>query len=107
MIKHGIFRQQLDFMVSKGATIRYAKTLFLDCKISFPNHNADQTITFIETITKSIIKKRKVNQGTTQTNLKLIKNELLNNQKEHKFIYQEPTTKDLQTSGRFRYWSLF
>ena len=30
-IKHKIFREQLDYMVPKGATIRHAKTLFLDC----------------------------------------------------------------------------
>ena len=29
-IKHNIFREQLDFMVPKGATIRHAKTMFLD-----------------------------------------------------------------------------
>ena len=29
-IKHDIFREQLDFMVPKGATIRHAKTMFLD-----------------------------------------------------------------------------
>ena len=28
-VKHDIFREQLDFMVPSGATIRHAKTMFL------------------------------------------------------------------------------
>ena len=43
-IKHSIFREQLDFMVPKGATIRHAKTMFLDCKIPMPNENAEKVI---------------------------------------------------------------
>ena len=42
-IKHTLFREQLDFMVPKGATIRHAKTLFLDCKIPIPNKNKENT----------------------------------------------------------------
>lgn len=47
-IKHDIFREQLDIMVPKGATIRHAKSMFLDCKIPMPNHNTENTIKFIE-----------------------------------------------------------
>jgi restriction endonuclease S subunit len=35
-LKHSYFRKQLDLLVPKAATIRHAKTLFLNCKISFP-----------------------------------------------------------------------
>ena len=40
-IKHNFFREQLNFMVPKGATIRHAKTIFLDCKIPLPNINKE------------------------------------------------------------------
>ena len=40
-IKHRIFREQLDFIVPSGATIRHAKTMFLDCKIPIPNTNKE------------------------------------------------------------------
>ena len=43
-IKHDIFREQLDFMVPKGATIRHAKTLFLDCKVPLPTKNVENVI---------------------------------------------------------------
>ena len=59
-IKHNIFREQLDFMVPKGATIRHAKTLFLDCKIPMPNINTDETIKFVELLTQAIINKEQL-----------------------------------------------
>lgn len=59
-IKHPIFREQLDFMVPKGATIRHAKTLFLDCKIPLPNTHVDETIRFIELLTQAIINKERL-----------------------------------------------
>jgi len=55
MMKHGIFRDQLDFIVPKGATIRHAKTLFLDCKIPMPNENSENVIQFVENLTQAII----------------------------------------------------
>ncbi len=59
-IKQNIFREQLDFMVPKGATIRHAKTIFLDCKIPMPNHNTDNTIKFVEVLTQAIINKEQL-----------------------------------------------
>jgi len=47
-IKHLFFREQLNFMVPKGATIRHAKTYFLDCKIPLPNKDKENTIKYIE-----------------------------------------------------------
>ena len=59
-IKHNIFREQLDFMVPKGATIRHAKTMFLDCKIPMPNHNTENIIKFVEFLTQAIINKEQL-----------------------------------------------
>jgi hypothetical protein len=55
LIKHSFFKTQLGFMVSKGATIKHAKTLFLDCLIPFPISDKERIIETIETNTKLII----------------------------------------------------
>lgn len=113
-IKHNIFREQLDFMVPKGATIRHAKTMFLDCKIPMPNHNAENTIKFIELLTQAIINKEQLIRKRHETIFGLIENELLSNQKPNKFKFELPTINDIQQTERldtslyckdFKYWN--
>ncbi|MDY3113827.1 MAG: restriction endonuclease subunit S, partial [Helicobacter sp.] len=99
-MKHRLFKEQLDFIVPKGATIRHAKQLFLNCKIPFPNHNKEKTIFFIESLTKSIIKKEALIKQRHNEILTLIETELKNNQKDKKFIYNYPTFKELQEKNR-------
>lgn len=100
MIKHKIFREQLDFIVPKGATIRHAKQLFLNCKIPFPNINAKQTIEFIEILTQSIITKERLIKERHAKILQMIKTELLENQKPNTFTYAYPTFTELKETGR-------
>ncbi len=83
-VKHNIFREQLDFMVPKGATIRHAKTMFLDCKIPMPNHNAENTIKFVELITQAIINKERLIKERHSVIIELIEKELLENQNTQK-----------------------
>ena len=113
-IKHNIFREQLDFMVPKGATIRHAKTMFLDCKIPMPNHNAENTIKFVELLTQAIINKEQLIKNRHEDILNLIEQELLSNQKPNKFTYELPTISDIQQTERldtslyckdFKYWN--
>lgn len=99
-IKHNIFREQLDFMVPKGATIRHAKTLFLDCKIPMPNHNSDNTIKFVEMLTQAIINKEQLIKNRHDNILNLIEQELLSNQKLNKFKFELPNIKELENVGR-------
>ena len=99
-IKHSIFRDQLDFMVPKGATIRHAKTMFLNCKIPLPNENADDLINFVEVLTQAIINKEKLIRERHETILKTIETELLGNQKPNKFSFELPRIKELETVGR-------
>jgi len=113
-IKHNIFREQLDFMVPKGATIRHAKTMFLDCKIPMPNYNAENTIKFVELLTQAIINKEQLIRKRHETIFGLIENELLSNQKTNKFKFELPTIKDILQTERldtslyskdFKYWN--
>lgn len=99
-IKHDIFREQLEFMVPKGATIRHAKTMFLDCKIPIPNYNEKNTINFIEVLTQAIINKEKLIKIRHDSILKTIEIELSKNQKPNDFKFELPRINELKEVGR-------
>lgn len=100
-IKHPIFREQLDAIVPKGATIRHAKTLFLNCKIPLPNLEKEKTIEFIECLTKAIINKEILIRERHSSILGLIEKELLENQKmANKFSFQLPKIGEIENIGR-------
>jgi type I restriction enzyme S subunit len=99
-IKHRIFREQLDFMVPKGATIKHAKTMFLDCKIPIPNKKKDTTIKYVELLTQAIINKEKHIKERRKNILEKIENELKNNQKSAQFRFDFPTINEIEGSGR-------
>lgn len=113
-IKHPIFREQLDFMVPKGATIRHAKTTFLDCAIPIPNTNVANTIKFIEILMQAIINKEILIRCRHEMILSQIEQELLNNQKKCAFAFKQPRISDIVNTGRldtslycekFKYWN--
>ncbi len=59
-MKTNHFKNQLDLMIPRGATIRHAGTKFLDCHIPFPNgKDSKKIIAKIESIVKDIINKEK------------------------------------------------
>ncbi|MCL2764664.1 MAG: hypothetical protein FWD40_05225 [Treponema sp.] len=99
-IKHQIFLEQLDFMVPKGATIRHAKTMFLDCKIPIPKQNTAKTMRFVEVLTQAIINKEKQIQQNHKKIFELIKIELDNNQKNKKFRFEFPSLRELELNNR-------
>lgn len=99
-IKHSIFREQLNFMVPKGATIRHAKTMFLDCKIPMPNENTENVINFVEVLTQAIINKEKLIKERHEDILKAIETELLENQKPNQFSFELPRINELEEVTR-------
>jgi type I restriction enzyme S subunit len=99
-IKHNIFREQLDVMVPKGATIRHAKTAFLACKIPIPNHNSDNAIKFVELLTQAIINKELLIKQRHEHILHQIESELFNNQKPNQFKFELPKINELEEIGR-------
>ena len=92
-VKNSIVRDQIDFMVPRGSTLRHGKTIFLDCEIPMPNISKDETILYIENLMKAIINKEEEIQKKHEEILKLIDEELKNNQKDNKFIYKLPHIK--------------
>jgi len=99
-IKHDIFREQLNAIVPKGATIRHAKTLFLDCLIPLPNCNAENVVKYVSLLTEAIVNKQVLIKQRHAEILRLIEEELQNNQKPNTFEYHLPTLKDLKEVGR-------
>lgn len=99
-IKHPIFREQLDFMVPKGATIRHAKTTFLDCKIPIPYDNKEEVMEFVEVLMQAIVNKEKKIQEKHSQILKSIELELKENQKNKKFLFEFPKLAELELNNR-------
>lgn len=54
-IKHRYYREQLNRLVPKGATLRHAGTKFLDCNIPFPVNNEETIVNYVSNITKKIV----------------------------------------------------
>lgn len=100
LVKHPIVREQLDFMVPKGATIRHAKTLFLDCLIPIPNYFKEQTITYVEHLTRAIIAKEKAIKLKYNQIINLFDEELSLHQNSTKFTYSFPKYNELLSNSR-------
>ena len=99
-IKSDLVRQQLDFMVPRGSTIRHGKTKFLDCKIPMPNSNKEETIKYVEVLTQAIINKEIEINNKYKRVSKIVKEELLSNQKSNIFNYSQPTMMDIVENNR-------
>lgn len=93
-IKNRIFREQLDCIVPKGATLRHAKQLFLDCDIVFPHNQKgvidDFVIKYVELLTKAIISKERLIRERHKHIMQIIDKELKDNQKQT-FKYEYPS----------------
>jgi len=95
-LKHSHFKKQLNFLISRGATIKHAKDMFLDCKVPLPcQKDADKVIKYVEILTKSIIIKEIEIKKKDQLIYETIEKEINNNQKDSKFVYQYPRREDL------------
>ncbi|PJA47006.1 hypothetical protein CO172_03230, partial [Candidatus Uhrbacteria bacterium CG_4_9_14_3_um_filter_36_7] len=100
LLKSEFFKTQLLFLVSRGTTIKHAKTLFLDCEIPFPNQkNKDEVIKHIESLVLSIIAQEKSVKEKSELLNQLIEKELAN-QKSNTFHYEYPTLKKIGENSR-------
>lgn len=99
-IKSPVFREQLDAIVPKGATIRHAKTKFLECLIPMPKDEDTDTIRYVSNLTKAIIEKETLIRKKFDSILAIIDKELLEHQKKKSFVYSLPTLSSLQATGR-------
>ncbi len=89
-MKNDIFRQQIDFLVPRGSTIRHGKTKFLECFIPIPNYNKEETIKYVELLMQAIIDKETIIREKHKKILEEIEKELKNNQLDNTFKYESP-----------------
>ena len=100
-MKNGFFRNQIDSMVSRGATIKHAKTLWLGVIIPFPNQqNKNEIIEFVGLLTKAVIRKEAEVRLKDNRIINLIDEDLKNNQNPRKYQYSYPTINELQKINR-------
>lgn len=100
-MKSNFFRNQIDLMISRGATLKHAKTLWLDAVIPFPNQkNKEEVMNFVSILTKAIIRKESEIKEKYNKIMWLIDEELKKNQKLNKFAYVMPNLKNLQETLR-------
>lgn len=99
-VKSEVFRQQIDFLVPRGSTIRHGKKKFLECLIPMPNKNTNDTIKYVECLMQAIINKEiKIKEKYSEC-ANLIENELKSNQKQIKFTYSLPNIQELVNNDR-------
>lgn len=99
-LKSKFCKEQLNYMVHRGATLRRGGDKFLALKIPMPNHNSENTIQFIELLTQAIINKERLIKQRHQDILQVIETELVHNQKPSKFKYELPRIKEIEEVGR-------
>lgn len=79
-IKHRYYREQLNRLVPKGATLRHAGTKFLDCNIPFPVNNKEAIVNYVSNITKKIVEiEIEIKKRDSEIN-DIIETELVKNQ---------------------------
>lgn len=99
-IKNDIFRQQIDFLVPRGSTIRHGKTKFLECQIPMPNKNISNTVKYVELLMQAIVNKEIEIRRKHKKILKDIQEELVNNQAKNTFHYSLPSIKEIESLDR-------
>lgn len=93
--KNEIFKQQIDFLVPRGSTIRHGKTKFLECYIPIPNSNKDKIMNYVELLMQAIMDKEIIIREKHKKILEKIEKELENNQLDNEFKYEQPTIKNI------------
>ncbi|HBW58897.1 MAG TPA: hypothetical protein DEF25_01175 [Thermoanaerobacter sp.] len=97
-MKSNFFKSQIDYLTgSRGATIRHAKTSWLDAVIPFPDQrNKVEIIEYISLLTKAVIRKEREIKKKYEKIMSLIDKELKQNQKPNEFIYNLPIFENIQ-----------
>ena len=100
-MKSDFFKDQVYLMAARGATIRHAKSLWLDAVLPFPNKaNKDEVIDFVGHMTKAVVRKEAEVKRKYNKIVALIDKELKGNQGPGTFTYNMPSLKELQQTRR-------
>jgi len=100
VMKNNVFKSQLNAMVPPSTIIRHAKKMFLDCKIPFPNIKAPETITYVEELTKAIIRRESEIRVKYEQIGEIFEQELFGNCSHKDFSHYIPKFSDLERNLR-------
>lgn len=101
-LKHPIFKAQLQAAVPRGATIKHAKSLWLDCRIPLPSQrDADTVSAYVSALTETIFRKEIAIRDRAEQIDAAIQQELSANQKEgSEFRHKHPLISEITSTGR-------
>lgn len=99
-IKHKFIREQLNFLVPSGSTIRHGKDSILRCVIPFSNQNEDEVIEYVSVLLKAIIEKELKIKERYKDELNFIELELNNNQSAKRVDTPKLTLSRLRDNNR-------
>jgi hypothetical protein len=100
-LKHKVFREELYSMVPRGATIAHANTLWLDCKVPFPNQpDAEFVERYVAALMEVIVNKERAIRDRNEAILKTIGGELAVGQSKSVFSYAYPVLSEVRDRAR-------
>lgn len=98
-LKHPLFKEQIDYITPKGATLRHCKDLFLQCKIPMPTINMEKTILYINQLVASIVQKEKLIKDRHLKIIDTIDRQLMSNLR-NEYSYSYPSFEEMSEVGR-------
>ncbi len=100
-LKHQLFHDQLVHMVPKGATIRHAKELFLDCEVPLPAPGEEADVfSCIDALVQMVVRRERQIRENEQQIYSLIEAELASNQGLVQFKHSNPRIAEVSKVGR-------
>lgn len=102
-LKNPLFKKQLIIETPRGATIKHAKSLWLDCLIPFPVGNDNLTIKYISVLTQAIIEKERAIKNRCNEIHQFFNLEINSQQKEKGYLtysYSYPNFNEVNNIGR-------
>ena len=101
-LKHPVFKAQLAAKVPRGATIRHAKSLWMDCHIPLPAHDETRTMRYVSALVRAIVGKEVALRRKAEEIRRIIDTELdLGSDRFSRSGYALPTRSSLTAVGRF------
>lgn len=101
-LKHTLFREDLTARVPRGATIKHANELWLDCAIPLPaGANSEQVTKYVSALMQSIVEKEIAIRDKNDSINNKIENELLSGQARGAYAFSHPTLAEIRSQKRF------
>ena len=100
-LKHQFVKSQIRSMTAKGSTMSHSRLNVLSCTIPFPRgSNKDRVIELVEKMASEIIAIETLIRRKNKKIYRYIWDELQKNQSKSKFVYSEPTIKEVYSQKR-------